>query len=45
MSKHMMDSASSLAYFETLNILENFIHGKVKIRKRVVELAVLVGQT
>ena len=28
LAKQMMDSASSLAYFETLNILENFIHGQ-----------------
>ena len=33
LAKQMMDSAWSPAYFETLNILENFIHGKVKMRK------------
>ena len=35
LAKQMMDSASSPAYFETLNILENFIHGQSENKEKL----------
>ena len=34
LAKHVMDSASFPAYFETLNILENFIHGQSESKEK-----------